>query len=92
MSWAYQETPGASYSMKWTYWGNNNESSLSTADTLNAGCPIDMHSFELRNSKLKNVTVFLDSLGYLNTCFIYVLGLSRNSWCVIFYEMDILGK
>ena len=67
MSWAYQETPGASYSMKWTYWGNNNESSLSTADTLNAGCPIDMHSFELRNSKLKNVTVFLDSLGYLNT-------------------------
>lgn len=67
MSWAYQETAGAEYSMKWTYWGNNNESSLSTADTLNAGCPIDMHSFELRNSKLKNATVFLDSLGYMKT-------------------------
>lgn len=66
MSWAYQESANDSYSMKWTYWGNNNDSSLSTADTLNAGCPIDMHSFELRNTKLKNTTVFLDSLSYMN--------------------------
>lgn len=54
MSWAYQETANAAYSMKWTYWGNNNDSSLSTADTLNAGCPIDMHSYELRNTVLKS--------------------------------------
>ena len=50
MSWAYQESADATYSQKWTYWGNNNNPSMADADTLNAGCPIDMHSFQIRNA------------------------------------------
>lgn len=54
MSWAYQESPNTAYSQKWTYWGKNNYSSMADADTLNAGCPIDMHSFQLRNATLSS--------------------------------------
>lgn len=54
MSWAYQESAGANYSQKWTYWGNDVTSTLASANTLNAGCPIDMHSYQLRNTTLNS--------------------------------------
>lgn len=65
MAWAYEETVGNGYSQKWTYWGNNNYSSLADADTLNAGCPIDMHGHQLRNTTVKNAT--LESWTYLDS-------------------------
>lgn len=84
MSWAYQESANASYAQKWTYWGNNNNASIAAADTLNAGCPIDMHSFQIRNTTLKswNYITGNDSgswSGYTGT-------LSIGGYSLVFYN------
>lgn len=84
MAWGYQESAGAAYSQKWTYWSNNNNSSVADADTLNAGCPIDMHSFQMRNATLKswNYITGNDSgswSGYTGT-------LSIGGYSLVFYN------
>lgn len=53
MAWAYQSASDSSYMQKWTYWAEE-YSGVAEADTLNAGCPIDMHSKQIRNSILKS--------------------------------------
>lgn len=84
MSWAYQESTGASYSQKWTYWGKNNNASMAEADTLNAGCPIDMHSYQIINTTLKSWKYITsnDSNGWNG----YTGTLSIGGYSLVFYN------
>ena len=59
MGWAYQTSRNAdTYTWKWVYSSGN--FATYKADTLNAGCDIDMHNYEIKNVILKstNITVW----------------------------------
>ncbi|MGN0558380.1 MAG: hypothetical protein ACI4IS_02900 [Acutalibacteraceae bacterium] len=53
MSWAYRDSPdGEYYQMKLTY--TSKQLGSYAPNTLNAGCPLDMHNYNINNACLKN--------------------------------------
>ena len=65
MAWSAKESPNAdAYTTKWLYTLRSFDGK--TADTLHAGCDIDLHYYTLRNVTLENVSIG-NTMGWSGT-------------------------
>lgn len=90
MAWSAKESPNAdAYTTKWLYTLRSFDGK--TADTLHAGCDIDLHYYTLRNVTLENVSIG-NTMGWSGTIPIVTevrnLGAGEIGWTISTIEVE----